>query len=112
MLTTATLGMVLYILYSIVAGVVDLVVTTRLEWWANVGLIGAATRLASPRVVTLTSLRTTESQVAAGQNQATGSVGQPGRAAPQLHSSTGATMATTWREGYPQPLVAPQFTHL
>ena len=47
MLTTATLGMVLYSLYSIVAGVVDLVVTTRLEWWASVWLIGAGTRLAS-----------------------------------------------------------------
>ena len=46
MLTTATLGMVLYSLYSIVAGVVDIVVTTRLlEWWANVWLVGAGTLL-------------------------------------------------------------------
>ena len=110
MLTTATLGMVFYSLHSIVAGVIDLVVTTRLEWWANVWLIGAGTRLASSLVVTLTSLRTTESQVAAGQNQARVSVGTA-----RSGSSTGDTMAimaTTWREGYAQPLVAPQFTHL
>ena len=45
MLTTATLGMALYGLYSILVGVTDLVATAQLEWWANLWLIGAGTVL-------------------------------------------------------------------
>lgn len=45
MLTTASLGMALYGLYSILAGVTDLVAATRLEWWANLWLMGAGTVL-------------------------------------------------------------------
>ena len=45
MLTAASLGMALYGLYSILAGVTDLVAATQLEWWANLWLIGAGTML-------------------------------------------------------------------
>jgi hypothetical protein len=41
MLTTATLGMALYGLCSILVGVTDLVATAQLEWWANLWLICA-----------------------------------------------------------------------
>ena len=41
MLTTATIGMALYGLYSILAGATDLVASAQLEWWANLWLIGA-----------------------------------------------------------------------
>jgi len=41
MLTAATLGMVLYGLYSMLVGVTDLTCAAQLEWWADVWLIGA-----------------------------------------------------------------------
>jgi hypothetical protein len=45
MLTAASLGMALYGLYSILAGVTDLVAATQLEWWANLWLISAGIML-------------------------------------------------------------------
>ena len=45
MLTTAALGMALYGLYSVLVGVTDLVAAARLEWWANLWLIGAGSML-------------------------------------------------------------------
>ena len=45
MLTTATLGMVLYGLYSILVGATDLVSAAQLEWWADIWLIGAGAML-------------------------------------------------------------------
>jgi hypothetical protein len=45
MLTTATLGMVVYGIYSILVGVTDFVTTAQLEWWANAWLIGAGAML-------------------------------------------------------------------
>lgn len=52
MLTAATLGMVGYGLYSIGAGIVDLIMTARLEWWANLWsiLAGAVLVLAAALV--------------------------------------------------------------
>ena len=41
MLTTAAIGMALYDLYSLLAGMADLLGATRLEWWANLWLIVA-----------------------------------------------------------------------
>ena len=46
MLTTATLGMVVYGVYSILVGVTDFVTAAQLEWWADVWLIGAGAMLA------------------------------------------------------------------
>ena len=40
-LTVATLGMVGYGLYSVGVGLVDLAATGRLEWWADLWLMGA-----------------------------------------------------------------------
>ena len=45
MLVTATLGMALYGLYSILVGATDLIAAARLEWWADVWLIGAGAML-------------------------------------------------------------------
>ena len=41
MLTAAALGMALYGLYSVLAGVIDLLGAGALEWWANLWLIVA-----------------------------------------------------------------------
>ncbi len=46
MLTVATLGMVSYGLYSVGVGILDLLTTARLEWWADLWLIGAGAILA------------------------------------------------------------------
>ena len=46
MLTASALGMVFYGLYSGILGVVDLVWTMRLEWWADLWLIVAGSVLA------------------------------------------------------------------
>ena len=45
MLTLASLGMVLYGLYSIVAGLIDLLGAATLEWWANLWLMVAGATL-------------------------------------------------------------------
>ena len=45
MLTSAATGMILYGLYSILVGLTDFVAAGRLEWWANLWLIGAGSIL-------------------------------------------------------------------
>ena len=45
MLTRAATGMILYGLSSILVGVTDFVAAGRLEWWANLWLIGAGSML-------------------------------------------------------------------
>ena len=45
MLTFATLGMIAYGIYSISAGVVDLLSSATLEWWANLWLVVGGTTL-------------------------------------------------------------------
>ena len=45
MLTVAAIGMAFYGLYSAALGLVELVATSRLEWWASLWLIGCGTIL-------------------------------------------------------------------
>ena len=45
MLTAAAIGMAFYGLYSAAVGLVELVVTSRLEWWASLWLIGGGATL-------------------------------------------------------------------
>ena len=47
MLTIAALGMLLYGLSSVLAGVGDILGAARLEWWADLWLVGAGVMLAA-----------------------------------------------------------------
>ena len=56
MLTIAALGMVLYGLYSVGVGAADVIGGLRLEWWADLWLVGAGAVLVLAAVLVRASM--------------------------------------------------------